>query len=624
MERKKKKVSEVREMSREKIKFGDRIAERPLLIWDYVIFAILALFCFLVFQQNDLLHTAGCSYGYLNGHILDFYDYCAEFGIHPSYMPSTYILFAIWNIPMRILGIVKAPTEELPVIAILWAKLLPCIIYVLSALVIYNICMAVGMGSKKSKLCTYAALTTPVAFYAQFIFGQYDIFMTVCVLMGVYCYLKRKDLYFVLWFGAAMTFKYSALLIFVPLLLYRCKNIWKILAAIVVMLVPFAIEYLLYRSSPTFSAYVFGLGQGAGDNPTGYILNAGYFTGFELSAIKYNVSFAVIAFGLICAWAYFNRAADDRCFAINTFYLSCLVFFVLFGLAKWHPQWLLFAVPFWVISSFMTRDTKIYMVLDLIFMAVYIIFNVQMVPNNVDQAMFNNGILSSIVGGNIGTELMMKDIIGKLDPELCLSVLTMMMLVYAVFKHEKYCSLQLSADVDCMGWIRARFVGGAAIFIIPAFMCLAAFFSSPDPGYNVSTTEAATVLNELGDCVSQTFCSTGTSLDKLQYIVGVNGRVNEGYIKLTITDSDDTVLYEEDWETSDWVDADVISADLGGIPSKIDEYYTATLEVTQADAGYSIAIFRADENITGDSKEIAMDDGRKENYQYSMVVYQGR
>ena len=70
------------------------IAEKPLHLWDYLIFLVIALFCFFVFQQTDLVHTTGCSYGYLNGHILDFYDYCAEFDIHPSYLPSTYILFA--------------------------------------------------------------------------------------------------------------------------------------------------------------------------------------------------------------------------------------------------------------------------------------------------------------------------------------------------------------------------------------------------------------------------------------------------------------------------------------------------------------------------------------------------
>ena len=263
------------------------IAEKPLLIWDYVAFAAIAVFCFLVFQQSDLLHTAGCSYGYLNGHFRDFYDYCGTFDIHPAYMPSFYIIFAIWNIPMRLFGIVTFPTENLPVLAILWAKLLPCLIYVASGVLIYHIAILAGMGSKKSKLCAYACLTMPVAFYAQFIFGQYDIIMTFCVLLGVYYYLKKKDIWFIFWFAIAMTFKYSALLIFAPLLLYREKNVWKIIASCVLLMVPFVLEFFVYRNSPVFQAYVFGFGGNAVSSPTGYIMNAGYYTGFELSALLF-------------------------------------------------------------------------------------------------------------------------------------------------------------------------------------------------------------------------------------------------------------------------------------------------------------------------------------------------
>ena len=340
------------------------IAEKPLLIWDYVAFAAIAVFCFLVFQQSDLLHTAGCSYGYLNGHFRDFYDYCGTFDIHPAYMPSFYLIFAIWNIPMRLFGVVTFPTENLPVLAILWAKLLPCLIYVASGVLIYHIAILAGMGSKKSKLCAYACLTMPVAFYAQFIFGQYDIIMTFCVLLGVYYYLKKKDIWFIFWFAIAMTFKYSALLIFAPLLLYREKNVWKIIASCVLLMVPFVLEFFVYRNSPVFQAYVFGFGGNAVSSPTGYIMNAGYYTGFELSTFHYEVSFAVLAFGTLCAWCYFNKPTDDRNFVNTVFYICCLAFFVLFGLSKWHPQWLLFAVPFWVISSFLHKDTKIFMILD--------------------------------------------------------------------------------------------------------------------------------------------------------------------------------------------------------------------------------------------------------------------
>ena len=76
---------------------------RNLRGWDLadgILFAALAVLSFFCFQQRDLMHTVGCSVGYLNGHFADFYDYCGTFGIHPSYLPSVYLVFAVWNIPM--------------------------------------------------------------------------------------------------------------------------------------------------------------------------------------------------------------------------------------------------------------------------------------------------------------------------------------------------------------------------------------------------------------------------------------------------------------------------------------------------------------------------------------------
>lgn len=606
----------------QKRKLSAAIAEKPLLIWDYLVFAVLAVFCFLVFQQSDLLHTAGCSYGYLNGHFRDFYDYCATCGIHPAYMPTFYIVFAVWNIPMRLFGVVTAPTEDLPLLAIMWAKLLPCLLYLASGVLIYRIAMLTGMGSRKSKLCVYACMTAPVAFYAQFIFGQYDIMMTFCVLLALYYYLKKKDFWFVFWFAVAMTFKYSALLLFLPLLLYRQKNVWKIVGSCVLLVIPFALEYLFYRGSPMFGAYVFGLGGSAGSSPTGYIMNAGFYTGFELSAIHYEVSLAVLAFGVLCAWCYFTKPSGEQNFINTTFYISCLAFFVLFGLAKWHPQWLLFAVPFWVISAFLHKDTRIFMILDLIFMVVYTIFNVEMIPNNVDQAMFNHGILGSLVNGNIGTELMMCDLIGVLDRSLCLSVLTMMMLVYALFKHPRYCAEQPSCEVSCMGWLRTRFLGGVAVFVVPAFICFAAYFTAPHAGYQVEDTSGQAVMTQLGDTVSQTFCSQGSSIDKIRFVVGVNDRVNTGYVKLTLKDSSDQILYEEDWEVSGWLEDRIVTASLNGVPVQEGAYYTAVFEVTQAVGDFAVSIYHSDGSVTGDKKEIAEADGKKQDYQLEMIVYQ--
>lgn len=78
-------------------------------VFDWLIFLAIGMLCICICLHGDIMHTIGASFTYLNGHILDFYDYNQTVptigGL--AYLPSTYILFAIWNIPIRLLGIVK-------------------------------------------------------------------------------------------------------------------------------------------------------------------------------------------------------------------------------------------------------------------------------------------------------------------------------------------------------------------------------------------------------------------------------------------------------------------------------------------------------------------------------------
>ncbi len=595
---------------------------KELCFWDYLIFLILAGICFLSFQQNDLLHTAGCSYGYLNGHILDFYDYCGQFDIHPSYMPSMYLLFAIWNIPMRILGIVTVPTENLPLLAIMWAKLLPCILYMISGFVIYGICMEIGMGRKKSKLCTYASLTMPIGFYAQFIFGQYDIFMVLCILLGVYFYLKNKDFYFIFWFAIAITFKYSALLIFLPLLLLKTKNVWKIILSCVAAAVPYGIEFLLYIGSEAFSNYAFGIGS-SGDNPTGYIFNATLFTGFQLGTVQFSVSLVIMGFGIICALAYFTRVKEKKELIKWMLYLCCLVSFVLFGLAKWHPQWLLMAVPFWVISAFIHRDTKIFMIIDILFMMFFTIFNVMMIPNNVDQAMFNHGIFQEMVNGDIGTKLTMGNLIGKLDPMICLSMISMIMLVYALFKHPKYCAESFAVQENCMGWIRTRFVVGVAMFVVPAFLCLYASQVGTQPTYEVKSGTSGVILSEQEDSVVQPFISQGSILDQIQFPVMTNGRANNVDLVVTLREqSTGKELYTESFNASGWWDGKLIQLFTGEIPTEKDEVYEVVFKIEPRETESKLALYLNTVTPIEHDKEKSVIEGEKNDSQVQMIVYQ--
>ena len=618
-------------IKRKKQSMLSHIMEGPLKWYDYVLFLLIAMGCFLVFQQGDLLHTAGCSYGYLNGHILDFYDYNNSFGIHPSYLPSTYILFAIWNIPMRILGIVTVPTEQLPLLAVMWAKLFPCLLYLASGYIIYMICMEIGMKSKKSKICMYASLTMPIGFYAQFIFGQYDIFMVFCILLGFYYYLKNENFKFILWFGFAITFKYSALLIFIPLVLLKIKDIWKIIIHCILVAIPYVIEYALYLQSPTFRDYAFGVGS-KGDTPTGYIFEAGLFTGYQLGANEYTISLVILVFGLICGMAYFNKIEEKKEQIKWSFYLISLVFFALYGLCKWHPQWLLMAVPFWTMGAFIHKDTKIFMIVDIVFMLLFVSFSVAMIPGNVDQAMLDNGILKSLFegrfglpvyfSGNIGVELTMADLL-PISPSMSISMISLIMLVYGIFRHPKYCALDFSESVDsCMGWIRARFLLGVSIFVVPAFLCMLAYFLPPHRVFGTPGTSGYVYEIADGAEVYQLFESRGTSIEKIQFWIMTEAQANDGTFFVEIKDHNTgELLYSEELDPSSWYDNQLITCK-PKIEVEEGNYYRIVFRLEDGGEDNKLALRNCNLDWTDNVEEKAYVDGKPMDYDIDMNIYQ--
>jgi Gpi18-like mannosyltransferase len=61
-------------------------------------------------------------------------------------------------------------------------------------------------------------ITAPIAIFAVFDFGQYDIIGVFFTLLGFYFYLKKDFLRFAIFFSIAISFKYFSLVIYIPLI----------------------------------------------------------------------------------------------------------------------------------------------------------------------------------------------------------------------------------------------------------------------------------------------------------------------------------------------------------------------------------------------------------------------
>ena len=426
---------------------------------DWIIFTIISIFCFLSFNQfHDMRHTVASSFTYLNGHIFDFYKYntTLEYIKINNYMPSSYILFAIWNLPLKLLFSIDGSNIGLWVIW--YNKILTSLFYIASAIVIYKISKTIGFDDKKSKITSFLWLTTPIAIYSQFIFGQYDIFTIFFTLLGVYFYFKNDDFKFVLFFSIALTFKYFAAFIFIVLLIYKEKNIFKIIKQCAIFIIPFAIELLIYISDSAFREGVLGFGA------ISYIFGLTLKTEYGM-----NIKIFLMFWIFICGYVYFNEVKNKAENEKWIFYYLSLVSFMLFGLTFWHPMWIIFITPFLVFGTVINRKYKIFILLDIFLMLFFTCFVVNIWPRYLDSFSLLYGIFGNILDIK-NSSLLMKGIFGDKN-SLSYTFFSGLLLLNALFKHPKYDFDNINEDIsDSMPFIRLRLVIGIMIFIIPCFM----------------------------------------------------------------------------------------------------------------------------------------------------------
>ncbi|MBE5949658.1 MAG: DUF2029 domain-containing protein [Lachnospiraceae bacterium] len=577
---------------------------------DYILFFVIAVGCFFSFQNSDIVHTVSSSVGCLNGHWLDFYDYNAQFELYDSYMPSTYILFAIWNIPCYMLGILDLPvTDDITFGILMWNKLLPCIIYMLSGQLVCKIGKEVGMGDSKSKLCAYAFLTSPIGFFSQFIFGQYDVFTLFFVLSGFYFWLKDKETLFILCFGVSFTFKYFALLVFVPLLLLKNKNILKILVSLALSFIPFAIEVIVYFRSVIFREYVFGF------QPTGYVNITGINTGIGI------VSVVVLFCGIIAAYAYFVTVESKDESVKWSIYIIGLMMFAVFGIGRWHPQWLLLMVPFLVFGAFIHSDTKIFMVLDLLLMLFFVIFIVNEFSGAADEILLERGVF----GKYIRYESSLREILFFGNKDLALSFYVVLLLIMVLFKHPRYLSEDVKKNIDKEGmwFIRGRFVLGVAFFIVPAIVFLAIEVLPPYVTFhtrNIYSDISGMIDRE----VTQVFISKKGVLESIEFPVGTYGRENDVTLNISLRDADTReLLFSQNITMKDIDDNEWVCVDTDDLRLEIGGTYRIDISCSDGESNNCVTLYRT-ENRGNQLHGYAIIGGERMDYHLCIKIVENK
>lgn len=458
----------------------DKLPDKGVGKIEWVLFAILAVFSYIFFCHQDILITAGHSIEYLNGHITDFYSACKETdgAYAANYLPSTFILFSIWNIPIKLLGLAPTYFGDWNTVFMLWNKILPTAAYFLSGIVLYKICKKrLDFDKKKSILTVFLAFTAPMAFFTQFIFCQYDIFTVLFMLLGMYYYFKKepssKDwVLFTLFFGIATTFKYFAILIFTVLLLLRIKDVVKALLLLALSVAPAGLEAIFYFifDFKAFKKSVFGFSA------------LDYTSGFSIDLGTVSINLMVVFIVMLIAFSYFTKAQSFKEVVGYGMFYSCGICFAIFGMMLWHPQWLLFIVPFWAISTVINKNYRILILLDALFGLVFLVYIVNQFSFTLEgQGLMRYGVLMDTLRYKISSDLKMADIFIFKNADMLFSLISSLLLIGFVFKHPKFNMTELNENIcDGRFVVNIRFLAFAVAFLMAAFATLPGFINSDD------------------------------------------------------------------------------------------------------------------------------------------------
>lgn len=374
---------------------------------DYWVYGISLGLCFLLFKQSDLTLTNNASFAYLYGHFGDFYDYNRPLFTGNNYLPAFYWIFTVWNIPLHLLGLTPEISTDTVMLSTqiqtIWSKLLLTIFFFGSIRLIKKIADQISgaknidQTNEENLAPNYLFATSPIAIFAVFIFSGYDIFGVFFTLLGLHAYFAKSWKWFVFWFSVAISFKYFAALIYLPLVLLIEKRILHLALYGLLGLVFSIIQFWMYWHSEAFHLGIFGM---ISDKTSGH----GVSPRFMLANVFYVA---------LCLYLYFSKFD----FKVNAYawyrraiFICVLAYALFFSWTLWHPQWLVIITPFICLAYPFIRSTRLLLVIEILGYLGFAIFTLNNWVGNVDNTMLYNGVLGGLLPPSTA---LASDVIGR-------------------------------------------------------------------------------------------------------------------------------------------------------------------------------------------------------------------
>lgn len=342
-----------------------------------------------IIQNSNLLLSTSYS-----GDFFKFYDIGlaeaiahSNIGTAPNYNIIIYLTIAVWILPIKIFSfLLKIP---FPINAgVYWTEILIFLMAILMGKIIQKIAKELGQNQDDSRTISYICLSSPIVLFGSLGFGQCDIIGLNILLIAILFYIKEKYTIFCFIASLAICFKGFSFLLFLPMIALIEKRILHI------------VKYVIFGISLPILTKIIFLGtdgyQSIQDIMSGIYNFKTKIWKAQIPGGINNWSPFLLLMILICVWAYSTKITEQNKNRLWV-YTGCLAFSVFAIFLPWHPQWLILLVPFLTLTYLFIENRKLLLLLDCLTGFGYVLLTCLVFPNNVDDSMLKNGILTKFI-----------------------------------------------------------------------------------------------------------------------------------------------------------------------------------------------------------------------------------
>lgn len=375
----------------------------------------------------------------------------------------------------------------------------------------------------------------------------------------------------------------------------------------------FAAETLVYCRSNEFIDGIFGWGSNT------RMLSAtigGYF------------SIAILGYLAVLMWAFMIKVENKDELIKWSFYLCNVVFFVTFGFMTANPNWLMYLVPFWVITTFLNKRPDVFWALDFLFMGCFVLFYILGTITPCDERLLSNGIFKYLYKSYASDGLLtlrMQNYL-KVEPSLSLSIMSGIMLINAIFKHPRFCISDLNEFTNKhLNWARVSFWGGISIFVLPAYFCLILAPFAPFQIVNITRGSESNIGPFTSDkSIEQAFYNADAhEIQSLSISFGTYGRKNSCSVRLELLDKkNNIILSSKILNATEFTDGKPYNVKLDGtVPIEAGKWYKVRLSTNTDDINDSINVTTILDNSIPHNQAFAIVNGEEQNYNLDVIIY---